>query len=223
MTFSLIRIKDFCTANAAIFLVIGILILIVILDSPILFGNKGGGSDSSTTSPSATATSSEEFWERQRQSEEQRKQWAEEKHKQEVEEKQRKVSELGKTFCQVRSKPYTRYVNLDDLILWFEKAGETVNLRPVMNKPPVKAKCDEVMKLCLGNWSEEDCSGIAEQKIWIGMDEDQLILSYGLPNERNRTVGSWGIHSQWVYGNFGPYVYLEGKDNNDLKVTSWQD
>jgi hypothetical protein len=55
---------------------------------------------------------------------------------------------------------------------------------------------------------------------WIqrGMTAEQVIASWGRPRDINRTVGSWGVHEQWVYGEFGgPYVYLE-----DGVVTSWQ-
>ena len=54
----------------------------------------------------------------------------------------------------------------------------------------------------------------------------QLLLSLGSPRDKNDTTTSYGIHSQYVYGDFGPYVYLEGKNDDDLdlmKVTSWQD
>ena len=57
------------------------------------------------------------------------------------------------------------------------------------------------------------------------MNELELNLSWGNPNDKNNTTGSWGIHTQWVYGNpiyEANYVYLEGKDSDSMKVTSWQ-
>lgn len=57
---------------------------------------------------------------------------------------------------------------------------------------------------------------IFEGKIWIGMTKSMLLESWGRPNDINRTVGAWGVHEQWVFGD--TYVYLE----NDI-VTSWQD
>ena len=66
---------------------------------------------------------------------------------------------------------------------------------------------------------------IANKKIWIRMTGFQLGFSWGSPRDRNNTTTAYGIHSQWVYGDFGPYAYLEGKtdDLNEMKVTSWQD
>ena len=50
-----------------------------------------------------------------------------------------------------------------------------------------------------------------------------VVASWGRPNDINRSVGSWGIHEQWVYGGYpssskATYVYFE-----DARVTSWQD
>jgi hypothetical protein len=132
-------------------------------------------------------------------------------------------SALAQTFCSARSKPNARYVNLDDFIAMYNANGKTVTLRPVMNVTPAADKCAQVIDICLKLWNKDDCSKIAERNIWIGMDKEELILAWGLPNHKNDTVGAWGINSQWVYGDFKPYVYLEGKDENSMKVTSWQD
>lgn len=145
------------------------------------------------------------------------------KQQQDEEARKKQEQEISDSFCTERSKPYARFVNLADFIEMYEKAGETVTLRPAGNVKPSLENCKKVVDICLKLWKMEECRDIAEQKIWIGMTNDQLILSWGLPNDRNNTVGSWGVNTQWVYGDFGPYVYLEGKSKTDLVVTSWQD
>lgn len=51
----------------------------------------------------------------------------------------------------------------------------------------------------------------------MGMTKDQVIITCGESKNTNRSVGSWGVHEQWVYeGN--RYLYLEQE-----KLTSWQD
>jgi hypothetical protein len=57
---------------------------------------------------------------------------------------------------------------------------------------------------------------IKGQKIMLGMTAKQVELSWGKPEDVNRSVGSWGVHEQWVYGR--QYVYLENG-----KVSSYQD
>lgn len=56
---------------------------------------------------------------------------------------------------------------------------------------------------------------IKSERIGIGISECQLYASWGV-GQQNRTVGSWGVHIQHVYGN--SYVYTENG-----RVTSWQD
>jgi hypothetical protein len=47
------------------------------------------------------------------------------------------------------------------------------------------------------------------------MPEKLLILSWGIPNKINETVGSWGTNKQYVY--VDNFVYIEKG-----YITSWQ-
>jgi len=67
-------------------------------------------------------------------------------------------------------------------------------------------------------WSKEECISIAKGYIFMGMTKEQLIMAWGKPKDINRTVTRYSTDEQWVYGDFGPYVYLK-----DGVVTSWQD
>jgi len=70
------------------------------------------------------------------------------------------------------------------------------------------------------NWSYKIKKTVLENKIILGMTKQQVIESWGSPDDINETVGSWGVHEQWVYrkGNFdAAYLYFE---NGVLK--SWQ-
>ena len=59
---------------------------------------------------------------------------------------------------------------------------------------------------------------IASGKYAIGMTPEMVRASLGSPNDVNRTVGSWGVHEQWVYDKKDLYIYFENG-----KVTSFQD
>lgn len=50
---------------------------------------------------------------------------------------------------------------------------------------------------------------VLKERIRLGINQCTLYASWGYPNDVNRTVGAWGTHSQLVYGQYGPYVYLE--------------
>jgi hypothetical protein len=57
---------------------------------------------------------------------------------------------------------------------------------------------------------------ILKGNVQIGMSREMVKATWGEPENINRTVGSWGVHEQWIYGN--TYLYFE---NNIL--TSFQD
>lgn len=133
---------------------------------------------------------------------------------------------LADNFCEQRSKPNVRAVNFEDYIAMNNQAPKEVTLHPANGVYPTVENCKMIAQICLDTWTKEECKNIADMKIWIGMSNNELILSWGLPSDRNNSTYSFGTNSQWVYGNpiYGAsYVYLEGKDNTSMKVTSWQD
>ena len=67
------------------------------------------------------------------------------------------------------------------------------------------------------NWPSTVWSAIEEGKVFIGMTEEQAILSRGKPKEINRTITSNIKNEQWVYGS-GSYLYF---DNG--RLTAFQD
>ncbi|GAH38631.1 unnamed protein product [marine sediment metagenome] len=52
------------------------------------------------------------------------------------------------------------------------------------------------------------------------MTKEQVEVSWGKPRDINKSVGSWGVHEQWIYRKFShsTYLYFE----NGI-LTSWQD
>jgi len=71
--------------------------------------------------------------------------------------------------------------------------------------------------------TDDEIELVKQKKIRIGMSERALKISWGYPSDINRTVGSFGVHKQCVYGTYSgysspTYVYVENG-----KVTSWQD
>lgn len=57
---------------------------------------------------------------------------------------------------------------------------------------------------------------VKEANIQIGMSICSMYAAWGIPQDENRSVGSWGSHIQHIYGS--TYVYTK----NGV-VTSWQD
>ena len=75
-------------------------------------------------------------------------------------------------------------------------------------------------------WSEDkkrEMLNIFNNKVTLGMTKDQVMLSWGQPDDINRTVGSWGVNEQWVYKksrDMSNWKYLYLKNG---RLTSWQD
>jgi hypothetical protein len=60
------------------------------------------------------------------------------------------------------------------------------------------------------DWSDDIIGAVSKGSVRLGMTEDQAIAGWGRPNDINRTTGAWGVHEQWVYGEYGGnYLYFE--------------
>ena len=71
---------------------------------------------------------------------------------------------------------------------------------------------DDLEKKYIKKYGEETYRELKKGYYWIGMNQEMATISLGSPNDINRSVGSWGIHEQWVYKNL--YLYFE---NGKLK------
>jgi len=64
--------------------------------------------------------------------------------------------------------------------------------------------------------SQRFAEAINKRSVLIGMTPAMARAAWGRPEDINRSVGSYGVHEQWCYGN-GCYLYFE-----DGILTSWQ-
>lgn len=78
-------------------------------------------------------------------------------------------------------------------------------------------EAQELLPNLIKKYGKVNGKKIYEGKVWIGATKAMVIDSWGKPKDINRSVGSWGVHEQWVYSN-GNYLYIE----NGI-LTSWQD
>jgi hypothetical protein len=67
-------------------------------------------------------------------------------------------------------------------------------------------------------YGTEIANKILNESIWLGMTDAMALESWGVPDANNRSVGSWGVHEQWVYRKKNTNLYFENG-----KLTSWQD
>jgi hypothetical protein len=63
---------------------------------------------------------------------------------------------------------------------------------------------------------------IKERKIRLGMTDKQVILSWGKPDDKNSSIGSYGRHEQWIYRieDFkADYLYFENGILNSYQLS----
>ncbi|MCP1309956.1 stalk domain-containing protein [Paenibacillus tyrfis] len=62
------------------------------------------------------------------------------------------------------------------------------------------------------DWPESVKAGIRQQKVRVGMTQEQVLMSWGKPDDINKTTGSFGTFEQWVYRGpsigTGNYLYF---------------
>jgi hypothetical protein len=78
-----------------------------------------------------------------------------------------------------------------------------------------KAEYAKLKKNYIKKYGQKTYNKLKEGHYWIGMNREMATISLGSPKDINRTVGSWGVHEQWVYEN--RYLYFENG-----KLTSYQ-
>ena len=65
--------------------------------------------------------------------------------------------------------------------------------------------------------SERLMSGVKE--LAIGMTEEEVVDLLGETYEKNRSVGSWGVHEQWIYR---PYRSYPRSQHIDVKYLNFE-
>lgn len=74
--------------------------------------------------------------------------------------------------------------------------------------PPARAVRNRVRRN--PEWSDDIIATTACSRVQIGMTREQAIAAWGRPRDINRSTGSFGVHEQWVYGEYGSgYLYFE--------------
>lgn len=105
------------------------------------------------------------------------------------------------------------WVKKNDKISAFVKAKEKEERE--LTKIQRRAASAELEKNYIKKYGKETYDKLKRGYYWIGMNREMATISFGSPNDINRTVGAWGVNEQWVYDNM--YLYFENG-----KLTSYQ-
>jgi hypothetical protein len=58
------------------------------------------------------------------------------------------------------------------------------------------------------DWSDRAIKGVLDGTVYIGMNKEQAIASWGKPDDINTTITAYGRHEQWCYDG-GSYLYFD--------------
>lgn len=78
-----------------------------------------------------------------------------------------------------------------------------------------KIKEEKYRQSLISKFGKEIGQKLFEGYYWIGMTREMARISLGKPTTINKSVGSWGVHEQWVY--YSTYLYFK----NDI-LSSFQ-
>lgn len=99
----------------------------------------------------------------------------------------------------------------------YEKEKEEYNLKKLALEEKINRERKVREKNIIKKYGKYYGNLILQKKVVIGMNENMVIESWGRPEDINRTIGSFGVHEQWVYDG-GNYLYFENG-----KLTTIQD
>lgn len=88
-----------------------------------------------------------------------------------------------------------------------EKEAEAVRSEAAKKEDEkrLKEKISEI-KMQHPGWGKKAIKAIADGKVFIGMSEEQVIESWGRPDNINSTISQWGTNQQWCYEH--QYLYF---------------
>lgn len=97
---------------------------------------------------------------------------------------------------------------IDELIK--VKINEAQELNKIKEENKIKAENQqfaEIENRNIKKYGKVIYERLKRGDFWLEMTADMAIISLGNPKDVNRTVGAWGVHEQWVYGE--NYYYFE--------------
>jgi predicted nucleic acid-binding Zn ribbon protein len=73
-------------------------------------------------------------------------------------------------------------------------------------------------KICTKHpdWKRDDCEGLADEKIWIGMTYDMLVEMWGKPNYTNLSNYGYGVQRQWCWTYYTPSCFYDEDDDGTV-------
>ena len=114
------------------------------------------------------------------------------------------------------------YIGLNNIMLaeeYYTQKAEKEAEKEAAEKRRIEEEKQQLIErtnMLIKKYGKKYANMILEGKVQIGMTAEMCRESWGLPDDINRSTGTWGVHEQWCY-DWGGYLYF---DNG--KLTSIQ-
>lgn len=94
-----------------------------------------------------------------------------------------------------------------------KKAEEEAKLKALAEKKAWEQS--KAGQICVKHpeWTKDDCEGLADNKIWIGMSYDMLVYKRGKPNSANPSNYGRGTQWQWCWYDSTPSCFYDVNDD----------
>ena len=89
-----------------------------------------------------------------------------------------------------------------------DKQRKEVEMKELQEKENAQKEVAAYRMKLIKKYGKHYANIILEGSVQIGMTKQMCIESWGKPEDINTTIGSYGRHEQWVYGD-GNYLYFE--------------
>ena len=89
----------------------------------------------------------------------------------------------------------------------FKRTEEQLRLEREEDLRRAQADFKKYQEKVYKQYGKELGDKLIKHQYWIGMSQELALVSLGKPRSINKSVGSWGVHEQWVY--YSLYLYFE--------------
>jgi len=76
---------------------------------------------------------------------------------------------------------------------------------------------EEKREALIKKYGKKKGSMIADGRVWVGVSPEMAIDSWGTPDSKKRSEGTWGVNETWYYPD-GKYIFFENG-----RVAQWKD
>ena len=76
---------------------------------------------------------------------------------------------------------------------------------------------EEKLETMIEKYGKKKGPMIADGRVWVGVSPEMALDSWGNPDSKKKSEGSWGVNETWYYPD-GKYIFFENG-----RVSKWKD